>query len=90
MNGVLVNVTNNTITISNITESLTIQAEFLRIGDLNGDGVVSTTDLVTLRRYLAGLTTLDSKGEAAADLDGNGSITTTDLVRLRLQLAGLE
>jgi hypothetical protein len=90
VNGVVVDITNNTITISTITEPLTIQAEFLRLGDLNGDGVVSTTDLVTLRRFLAGLTTLDSKGEAAADLDGNGSITTTDLVRLRRQLAGLE
>lgn len=90
VNGVEMSVLNNSLMISNITEPLTIQAEFLRLGDLNGDGVVSTTDLVTLRRFLAGLTTLDSKGEAAADLDGNGSITTTDLVRLRRQLAGLE
>jgi hypothetical protein len=90
VNGTPVSVTNNTFIINAVNEAISIDVEFVRIGDLNGDGQVSTTDLVTLRRFLAGLTTLTPKGEAGADLDGNGSVTTTDLVRLRRQLAGLE
>jgi M6 family metalloprotease-like protein len=90
VNGKKSNVINNTFTITSVNESLDIQAQFLRIGDLNGDGSVTTTDLVTLRRFLAGLANLNEKGQAGADVDGNRSITTTDLVRLRRQLAGLE
>jgi hypothetical protein len=60
------------------------------IGDLNNDYQVSATDLVTMRRYLAGLMDISAKGSAGADIDNNGAVSTTDLVRLRRRLAGLE
>ncbi len=59
-------------------------------GDLNNDHLVTTTDLVILRRYLAGLVTIDDELKSNADINGDKSITTTDLVRLRRYLAGLE
>jgi hypothetical protein len=58
--------------------------------DLNDDDRVSATDLVKLRRALAGLEPINEKSALAADLNGDGKVTTTDLVRLRRLLAGLE
>ena len=55
-------------------------------GDVNGDTNVDTTDLATIKLYLAGLTTEVAPG---ADADGNGKIDTGDLATLKLMLAGL-
>ncbi len=57
--------------------------------DLNGDSNVTTTDLVKLRRYLAGLETLDKTKIHAADINHDGNVTATDLVKLRKYLAGM-
>lgn len=59
-------------------------------GDLNDDDRLSATDLVKLRRSLAGLDSINEKSAMAADINGDGKVTTTDLVRLRRILAGLE
>ena len=56
-------------------------------GDLNRDGIVNTTDVAYLRRYIAGgygVTIL----EAAADVNGDGLINTTDAVWIRRFIAG--
>jgi hypothetical protein len=73
-----------------LDQTLTLSAEFGLAGDLNGTDTVSATDLVQLRRYLAGLDPLSDKAIFNADLNGDGKVTTTDLVRLRRFLAGLE
>lgn len=69
---------------------LSVRAELALIGDLNLTQDVTTTDLVQLRRYLAGLDPLEDKGIFNADINGDGAVTTTDLVQLRRFLAGLE
>jgi hypothetical protein len=73
-----------------LTQSLTLSVEFGLVGDLNATDSVSATDLVQLRRYLAGLDPISDKAIFNADLNGDGKVTTTDLVRLRRFLAGLE
>jgi hypothetical protein len=73
-----------------LNQSLTLSVEFGLVGDLNATDSVSATDLVQLRRYLAGLDTLSDKAIFNADLNNDGKVTTTDLVRLRRFLAGLE
>ena len=90
VNGSVLSVTNNTFTLTTTNEPLTIQAQFLKVGDLNSDGTVSIADLINLRRYLAGLQSLENESIVAADIDGNSSVSIADLVRLRRQLAGLE
>ena len=70
--------------------SLTLSVEFGLVGDLNATDTVSATDLVQLRRYLAGLDAISDKAIFNADLNNDGKVTTTDLVRLRRFLAGLE
>ena len=67
-----------------------VSVEFYMEGDMNSDQTMSTTDLVQLRRYLAGLDSSNEKAVLAADITGDGQVTTTDLVRIRRMLAGLE
>jgi len=57
------------------------------MGDLSEDGLITSTDVVLLRRYIAGGydVTLNPK---AADLSGDGLVTATDVVLLRRYIAG--
>lgn len=65
--------------------TFTVGNQQLVSGDVDGDGNVTTTDLATLKLYLAGAGAQVTQG---ADLDGNGEINTTDLANLKLKLAG--
>jgi len=60
------------------------------MGDLNGDGVVTVSDLVVLANVIAGNLTLTPVQKAAADVSQNGSgqLDITDLVTLANFLAG--
>ena len=55
-------------------------------GDVNGDGKVNGTDLIRLRRYLAG-ESVEIVAENT-DVNGDGTINGMDLIRLRKYLAG--
>lgn len=90
INGVTQSHRNSFLTLNNIQVDTTISIEFVLVGDLNNDNQISATDLVTMRRYLAGLTSITDKGKVGGDIDYNGAVSTTDLVRLRRRLAGLE
>ena len=59
-------------------------------GDVNGDGKVTTTDLVMLSRYLAELIELDEFQLKYADMNEDGIIDVLDLALLRRKLAGGE
>jgi len=68
----------------------TVAVELYMEGDMNSDQKMTTTDLVQLRRYLAGLDKSNEKAVLAADINGDGKVSTTDLVKIRRMLAGLE
>ena len=57
------------------------------LGDLNADGLITATDVVLLRRYIAGGYGV-MINESAADLNLDGMITATDVVILRRYIAG--
>ena len=59
-------------------------------GDLDGDGELTSADVVLLARYLAGAETLTEAQLTAADLNADGVITSADLVLLARKVAGLE
>ncbi len=67
-----------------------VSLEFYMEADLNDDAKVTTTDLVQLRRYIAGLDTPNEKAVLSADVNNDGKVSTTDLVKIRRMLAGLE
>lgn len=56
-------------------------------GDLNDDGLVNTTDVVLLRRYIAGGYGITIR-EEAADVNDDGLVNTTDVVVIRRYIAG--
>ncbi len=56
-------------------------------GDLNNDGLINTTDVVLLRRYIAGGYGV-SITEAAGDVNDDGLLNTTDVVFIRRYIAG--
>ena len=63
-------------------------------GDANGDGEISTKDVVLLRRFLANYD--DTTGassvaiEAGADANGDGGVSTKDVVIIRRYLANYD
>ena len=82
-------------TFSNINENHTIHAEFGPItahkkGDVNGDGTVSTLDLMTLARHLAKWEGYEAMNidMQAADIDGDGTVTAKDRMLLARGLDG--
>jgi hypothetical protein len=55
-------------------------------GDVNNDGVIDTTDLATLKLYLAGVDV--AVNMQYADMDSTNTVDTSDLALLKLYLAG--
>ncbi|MBE6738846.1 MAG: hypothetical protein E7565_00845 [Ruminococcaceae bacterium] len=60
------------------------------IGDCNNDGSIDTTDLASLKLFLAAINDLSDVGKLGADLNEDGNVDTTDLAILKLKLAGIE
>ena len=60
---------------------------YIVYGDFDGDGLINTTDVVLLRRYIAGGYGVEIS-EKAADLNSDGTLNTTDIVLLRRYIAG--
>ncbi|MBE6740588.1 MAG: hypothetical protein E7565_09765 [Ruminococcaceae bacterium] len=59
-------------------------------GDADGDQKVTTTDLATLKLYLAQIAELEEVSKKLCDLDGDKNVNTVDLAMLKLKLAGIE
>lgn len=72
---------------SSATFEVTVNASGL-LGDVNGDGYVRATDVIILRKYIAG-DIVSGFVETNADVNGDGKIRSTDVVLLRCFLAGM-
>ena len=58
-------------------------------GDIDGDGALTVTDYILLKRALLNTYDFTSVSFAAADIENDGSITTTDLIKLQKHLQNL-
>lgn len=58
------------------------------LGDANGDGVLSQSDLAAMQNHLFGLTCLPWTEQCQSDVDGDGIVTNNDLILLRDYLLG--
>lgn len=70
-------------------QSLSFAVHNVVAGDVDGNGVIQTADLATLKLYLAGIGDI-FVAFAGADMNANGQIDTTDLANLKLHLAGVK
>ncbi|WOO37090.1 non-reducing end alpha-L-arabinofuranosidase family hydrolase [Anaerocolumna sp. AGMB13020] len=57
------------------------------LGDLNSDGTIDSTDLMSLKQFLLGLVTLNNP--TLADLDASGSVDALDFSLLKQYLLGI-
>ena len=81
----------NTTKTINVTVNASETPEIeVTLGDINLDGAINMTDLIKLRKYFAGLETLDERALKNADINKDGTVNMTDIIRLRKYFAGLE
>lgn len=67
------------------SERLNIHVIVVNYGDVNGDNIIDSLDVASLRKYLAGA---DIELAPGADTNGDGVVDATDLARLRQYLTG--
>ena len=63
-----------------------IELQIAVMGDLDGNGKITATDLSTMNQNVIGLIELENEYAIAADLDENTNITATDLSELNQML----
>ena len=66
------------------------QYNLVLIGDINGDGKLSITDLVKLKLFSVNILTPNTIEKIAGDMNGDGKLSITDLVQLKLKLVGIK
>ncbi len=55
-------------------------------GDVNGDGVISITDLLLVKAHLLKKSTLSGVYSIAADTNGDGVVSITDFIQIKAQI----
>ena len=66
-----------------------IELQIAVMGDIDGNGKITATDLSTLNQRILEIVTLGNEYKIAADLDENNNITATDLSTLNQMLIGI-
>ncbi len=62
-----------------VVQSLTL----IVTGDINGDGKITITDMVTMKAHILGSNVLEGAQALAADYNGDGKISITDFVSVK-------
>ena len=65
------------------------QYTLIVIGDIDGNGKISITDLVRLKLFSVSILIPDEIEKIASDMNGDGKISITDLVQLKLIQVGI-
>ncbi len=65
-----------------------VEMDVAVIGDMDGDGAVTSTDYAVILKYIGGRNSLPELQKVAGDIDDSGHISTVDLLCVRKQLKG--
>lgn len=85
----------NTVTAENIQATLDsadilfAMDDYGLLGDVNGDGRITTVDVVQIAKYLIGDFAFTEQQRIAADVTGDEKITAADVVRAAQYIVGL-
>jgi Leucine-rich repeat (LRR) protein len=77
-------ITSSSTTVTIPEQDITLQAEYILIGDINGDGDISPADAVQIVRMSA----QNIPEKVAGDIDGDGMVTSADVVYMKRYLVG--
>ena len=80
---------NITVPLARIGTALPIDYPFILVGDVDGDGRVTSKDAVMIQKYLAGIIDLDDMQKSVADTNGDGKINIFDATRVQKYVAGV-
>ncbi len=78
-----------------VAEGVIVKTELLKpedpimIGDVDGNGIVGTQDVLILQKYIANLLLLTDKQFKAGDTNSDGIITTKDLMTIQRIIANI-
>ncbi|MCI8611608.1 MAG: hypothetical protein HFE66_06795 [Clostridiales bacterium] len=78
----LADATQNETTFTMPAKNVTITAEYILIGDTNGDGVLAPADALLVARMAAGNMPMASAG----DINGDGDVTSADVILMKRYL----
>ena len=59
-------------------------------GDISGDGIIGSFDVLQLRRYIVRLATLSEPAKLAADVNGDNSVGSLDALKMRRHIVKIE
>lgn len=60
----------------------------IKLGDVNGDGVVKATDYMKIKNYIMNVSKLDNYQKEASDVNGDGDVKATDYMKIKNYIMG--
>ena len=60
----------------------------IKLGDVNGDGIVKATDYMKIKNYIMNVSELDKYQKEAADVNKDGNVKATDYMRIKNFIMG--
>lgn len=81
--------TKDTVMNLDVAETLLFTDDYGLLGDINGDGRITTVDVIRIAKYLIDDIPFTGKQLTAADVTGDGKVTAADVVRIAQYIVGL-